>query len=239
MKRFIFDTYEEVCSAASELYVKQLNEKPDTVFGFATGSTPVGLYNELVKKYESGEIDFSKARSFNLDEYYPMKKDHPQSYDYFMRDNLFNKINLSAFSLPSGEAPNAQAECKRYDAEIEAEGGIDLMLLGIGHNGHIGFNEPSVSYSMGTYLTKLTQSSIDANSRFFGPDEVQPTEALTMGIGGIVSSRKIILMITGDGKAAIAKKLFDGMIHADVPASFVLLHPDVTVFMDKAAAGNL
>ena len=237
MKKLVFDTYEEVCRSASELYVQQLNEKPDTVFGFATGSTPVGLYNELVKKYESGKIDFSKARSFNLDEYYPMKKDHPQSYDYFMRDNLFNKINLSEFSLPSGEAPDAQAECKKYDAEIEAAGGIDLMLLGIGHNGHIGFNEPSVSYSMGTYLTKLTKSSIDANSRFFGPDEVQPTEALTMGIGGILASRKIILMITGEGKAAIAKRLFDGMIHTDIPASFVLLHPNVTVFMDKAAAG--
>jgi len=239
LKKVVLNTYEEVCRAASELYVQQLSEKPNTVFGFATGSTPVGLYNELVKKYEAGEIDFSKARSFNLDEYYPMKKDHPQSYDYFMRDNLFNKINLSEFSLPSGEAPDAQAECKRYDAEIEAAGGIDLMLLGIGHNGHIGFNEPAVSYSMGTYLTKLTQSSIDANSRFFGSDEIQPTEALTMGIGEIMSSKKIILMITGEGKSLIAKKLFDGMIHTDIPASFVLLHPNVTVFMDKAAAARI
>jgi len=238
LKKFIFDTYEEVCQAASELYVQQLKEKPGTVFGFATGSTPVGLYNELAKKYKAGEICFSKARSFNLDEYYPMKKDHPQSYDYFMRENLFDKINLSQFSLPSGEAPDPKAECKRYDEEIAKAGGIDLMLLGIGHNGHIGFNEPSVAYSMGTYLTKLTQSSIDANSRFFGPDEVQPTQALTMGIGEIFFSKKIILIITGEGKAPIAKKLFDGMIHTDVPASFVLLHPNVTVFMDKAAAGE-
>lgn len=237
LKKIVLDTYADLCCAASELYVEQLKAKPNSVFGFATGSTPIGLYGELVRRHEAGELDFSKARSFNLDEYYPMKREHPQSYDTFMRDNLFNKINLSQFSLPNGEAADAVAECRRYDAEIAAAGGVDLMLLGIGHNGHIGFNEPTTSYPLGTYLVELSKSSIDANSRFFGPDEVQPVKALTMGIGEIFRSRKIILIISGEGKKEIAKKLFEDTIHTDVPACFVLLHPDVTVFLDKAAAG--
>lgn len=238
MKKIVLENYEAVCRAASELYVEQLKKKPDCVFGFATGSTPVGLYEELIRRYEAGELDFSKARSFNLDEYYPMKKDHAQSYDTFMRENLFNKINLPQFELPNGEAADVTAECKRYDKAIEDAGGVDLMLLGIGHNGHIGFNEPAVSYPMGTYLIDLSESSITANSRFFGPDEVQPTRALTMGIGEIFKSKKIILMICGEGKREIAAKLFEDTIHTDVPGCFMLLHPDVTVFLDKAAAGE-
>jgi glucosamine-6-phosphate deaminase len=154
-----------------------------------------------------------------------------------MRENLFDKVNFAASSLPNGEAEDASAECARYDAEIEAAGGIDLMLLGIGLNGHIGFNEPAVSYPMGTYLVDLSESSLTANSRFFGPDEHQPTQALTMGLGSIMRSRSIVLMISGAGKASIAKRLFEGMIHTDVPACFLLLHPDVTVILDKEAGG--
>ena len=238
MKRLVFDTYEDACRGAADIFVRQLKSKPDSVLGLATGSTPIGLYDELVRRYQSGEVDFSKARSFNLDEYYPIKKSHPQSYDYFMRKHLFDRVNLSMTSLPNGEADDPGAECVRYDAEIEAAGGIDLMLLGIGLNGHIGFNEPTVSYSIGTYLTGLTESSLTANSRFFGPGEHQPTQALTMGLGAIFSSKSILLMISGSGKAEIAAKLFEGKVHTDVPACLLLLHQDVTVILDRAADGE-
>ena len=238
MKRVILDSYEDVCSAVADIYVKQLSEKPDSVLGLATGGTPVGLYKELVRRFSVGEIDFSKACSFNLDEYYPISKNHPQSYNYFMRDNLFDKINIASYSLPNGEAADPEVECAEYDASIEKAGGIDLMLLGIGLNGHIGFNEPAVSYPLGTYLVDLTESSLKANSRFFGPNEHQPDRALTMGLGSILHSRSIVLMVCGASKAPIVKRLFEGRVHTDVPASFLLLHPDATVFLDKEANGG-
>ena len=237
MKKIICDNYEEMSRLAADIYVRQLEDKPDSVLGLATGTTPIGLYDELVRRYKVGEIDFSKARSFNLDEYYPIAKSHHQSYDYFMRKQLFDDINISRFQLPNGEAEDPGAECVRYDAEIQAAGGIDLMLLGVGQNGHIGFNEPAVSYPMGTYLVELTESSITANSRLFAAGEKQPTRALTMGIGAIFNSRKILLLISGASKAPIAKKLFEDKIHTDVPACFLLLHPDVTVIIDREAAG--
>jgi len=235
MKKIVCENYEAVCSYAADVYVQQLEDKPDSVLGLATGSTPIGLYDELARRYESGEIDFSKAQSFNLDEYYPIDPAHPQSYDYFMREHLFNKINISKFQIPNGAAPDPVAECARYDAQVDAAGGIDLMLLGIGLNGHIGFNEPAVSYPMGTYKVNLTESSITANSRFFGSDEQQPITALTMGIGHIFKSRRILLLITGAAKAGITGKLFEGVIHTDIPACLLLLHPNVTVIVDKAA----
>jgi len=238
MKKIICDDYEAVCSFAADIFTFQINNKPDSVLGLATGSTPIGLYEELIKRYKSGEIDFSKAQSFNLDEYYPIDPAHPQSYDYFMRKHLFDYINISKFHIPNGAASDANAECIRYESEVTAAGGIDLMLLGIGVNGHIGFNEPAISYSMETYPVDLTESSIKANSRFFKPDEHQPTKALTMGIGHIFRSKKIVLLITGTAKADIARKLFDGKIHTDVPACLLLLHPDVTIILDKAANGG-
>ena len=239
MKKIVCDSYEDACRAAAEIFSQQLKKKPDSVLGLATGSTPIGLYAELARRFDAGMVDFSKARSFNLDEYFPISKSHPQSYDYFMRENLFDKINLAETSLPNGEAGDPGAECARYDAEIESAGGIDLMLLGIGLNGHIGFNEPAVSYPMGTYLVDLSESSITANSRFFGPDEHQPTRALTMGIGSIFHSRSIVMLISGANKAAIAKRLFEGELHTDVPACFLLLHPDATVILDKAACADV
>jgi len=238
MKKIVMDTYDEVSIAAADIYTRQLSKKPESVLGLATGSTPLGLYKELIRRYQAGELDFSKARSFNLDEYYPISGDHPQSYKYFMYENLFNRINLADSQLPDGEAGDPIIECARYDAAIKLAGGIDLMLLGIGHNGHIGFNEPAVSYSFGTLFVDLTDSSIKANSRFFTQDEVQPTKALSMGVGSIMESKSILLIVTGAGKATIAKKLFDGMIHTDVPACFLLLHPDVTFIMDRAANGG-
>jgi len=238
MKKVVCENYETVCSYAADIFVQQLKGKPDSVLGLATGSTPVGLYNELVQRYEAGEIDFSKAVSFNLDEYFPIDPTHTQSYDYFMRKHLFDKINLAKFHIPNGAAEDPVAECARYDALIDTAGGIDLMLLGIGINGHIGFNEPAVSYPMGTYKVCLTDSSINANSRFFGSDEQQPVTALTMGVGHIFKSKKILLLISGKAKADITKKLFEGIIHTDIPACLLLLHPDVTVILDEAASNG-
>ncbi|MCL2153030.1 MAG: glucosamine-6-phosphate deaminase [Oscillospiraceae bacterium] len=236
MKKLVLENYGAASIAAADIFAELLREKPDSVFGLATGSTPLGLYAELVKRYQAGEIDFSKARSFNLDEYYPISKDHPQSYAYFMRENLFSKVNFSSSRLPGGDADDPAAECARYDAEIEAAGGIDLQLLGIGLNGHIGFNEPALSYSMSTNLVNLTESTLEANSRFFAQGDIQPSKALTMGFGAIFKAKKILLMITGANKATIAKRLFEGFVHTDVPACLLLLHPDVTVVMDKDAA---
>ena len=238
MKKIVCENYEELSRAAADIYVKQLNEKPASVLGLATGSTPLGLYAELVRRYNTGEIDFSKARSFNLDEYYPIEKKHPQSYDYFMRENLFHMINLSDSQLPNGEAADPLAECAGYDEKIAAAGGIDLQLLGIGLNGHIGFNEPAMSYSMSTYLVDLTESTLEANSRFFGEGEVQPTQALTMGFGSIFSAKSILLLISGSNKAPIAKQLFEGKIHTNVPACLLLLHPNLTVILDREANGG-
>jgi len=238
VKKIVFDSYEEMCGAAADIYAKQLLKKPDSVLGLATGGTVVGLYAEFVRRSGAGEMDFSKASAFNLDEYYPIKKSNPQSYDYFMRQKLFDHVEFARFSIPDGEAHDPAAECARYDAEIEAAGGIDLMLLGIGLNGHIGFNEPAISYAMGTGLVDLTESSLVANSRFFGPDEIQPPQALSMGIGSIFASRSIVLLISGANKAPIAKRLCEGKIHTDVPACFLLLHPDVTLIIDRAANGD-
>ena len=235
MKKIVFNSYEEMCSAAADVITEQLTQKPKSVFGLATGSTPLGLYGELIRRYEDKKIDFSKAVSFNLDEYYPIKNDHPQSYHAFMHENLFDKVNFAASHVPNGEADDPEAECARYDAMIEAAGGIDIQVLGIGVNGHIGFNEPSDAYFMNTHMENLTQSTIEANSRFFGDGESQPTKALTIGFDKIFKAKKILLLINGAGKAAIAKKLFEDKIHVNVPASLLLLHPDVTVFMDKEA----
>jgi len=238
MKTILCNDYDEMSKLAADVYVKQLREKPDSVLGLATGGTVVGLYAELVSRFNAGEIDFSKARSFNLDEYYPISKAHAQSYDYYMRDNLFSKVNFASSRLPDGEARDPVAECAAYDAELNAAGGIDLMLLGIGVNGHIGFNEPAVSYQFGTNLVELTESTLEANSRYFTAEDAQPTRALTMGVGSIFASRKILLLISGAGKAAIAKRLFEGKIHTDVPACLMLLHPDLTVIIDKDANGG-
>ena len=232
MKKLVCENYDEMSRAAADILARQLQEKPDSVLGLATGSTPLGLYAELVRRYQAGKIDFSKARSFNLDEYYPIKKDHPQSYNYFMNENLFSKVNLSASRLPNGEADDPGKECAKYDSEIQAAGGIDIQILGIGLNGHVGFNEPSDAYSMATYRVGLTESTLTANSRFFSDASEQPKEALTMGFGAIFSARKILLLISGEQKAQIAGKLFDGKIHTDVPACLLLLHPDVTVITD-------
>jgi len=239
VKKIICDDPISAAEAAADIFETQIKEKPKTVLGLSTGSTPIGLYNELVSRSKAGKIDFSNVKTFNLDEYYPIKTGHKQSYSSFMNEHLFSKTKFSNTRLLSGEASNPHDECAKFDAEIIAAGGIDLQLLGLGRNGHIGFNEPAVSYPIGSNLVDLTEDTLDANSRFFSSDETQPTQALTMGIGSIFNARQILLLITGEGKADITKKLFDGVLHTDVPACFLLLHPNVTVILDKAAAGKL
>ena len=238
MKKVVCDSYEEICRFAADIFTQTLKEKPDSVLGFATGSTPIGLYDELAKRYENGEIDFSKARSFNLDEYYPIDPAHPQSYNSFMQQYLFGKINLAKSSLLNGSAADPIAECAKYDAEIETSGGIDLQLLGIGVNGHIAFIEPAPFYPLGTSLIELAEDTLVANSRFFGEGETQPVTALSVGLSAIFKTKRIIMLVTGASKAKVIKKLFEGVIHTDMPASLLHLHPDVTVIVDKAANGE-
>ena len=238
MKKLVCDNYGQMSRAAADIVEAQLTRKPDSVLGLATGSTPLGLYEELVRRYSAGKIDFSKARSFNLDEYYPISKDHHQSYNYYMNENLLGRVNFLASRLPNGETSNPESECAKYEAEIEAAGGIDLQLLGIGLNGHIGFNEPGDIYSYSTNLTLLSKSTLEANSRFFRDGETQPTSAITLGFGAIFRAKSILLLISGANKASIAKKLFEDKIHTNIPATLLLLHHDVTVILDRAAAGQ-
>ena len=238
MKRIICESYDDLSRTAADIIAIQLSHKPDSVLGLATGSTPLGLYEQLVMRYAAGMIDFSQARSFNLDEYYPISKNHPQSYYYYMHENLFSKVNFKTVRLPDGETADTAGECSQYDTEIADAGGIDLQILGIGVNGHIGFNEPCESYSMTTHLVKLTESTLKANSRFFSGNEPQPTMALTMGFAAIFGAKRILLLISGTEKASIAKKLFEGKIHTTIPACLLLLHPDVTVILDREAAGT-
>ena len=238
MKKLVFDNYEDMSRGAADIYVEQLAKKPNSVLGLATGSTPIGLYNELVKRYNEKKIDFSKAISFNLDEYYPIKNDHPQSYKVFMYEHLFSKVNFAAINLINGEALDPDAECKRYDAAIDAAGGIDLQLLGIGLNGHIAFIEPADVYHMNTHIEQLSQVTLDANQRFFNEGEIQPPTAISVGLDKIFKAKKIIQLISGAAKAEIVRKLFDDKLYTDIPACLLKLHPDVTILLDKAAAGE-
>jgi len=238
MKKIVCDNYEEACQAAADIFAAQLEKKPESVLGLATGSTPIGLYEEFVSRNEKGQMDFSQVRAFNLDEYYPIKANNPQSYHAFMEEHLFSKVKFASTRILNGESPDPGIECARFDAELDAAGGLDLLLLGIGQNGHVGFNEPADSYPLGSYLVHLTEDTITVNSRFCEDGENLPASAITMGMGQIFSAKKILLLITGESKAKIAKKLFEGKVFTDVSASFLLLHPDITVVLDKAAYGD-
>ena len=195
--------YEEMSLVAARIMAAQVLLKPDCVLGLATGSSPVGLYTKLAEKNQAGEIDFSKVRTFNLDEYYPIKKSDDQSYDYFMRKHLFSHVNMKEenIHLPNGEAADANVEAAEYEKLIDAIGGADIQVLGIGRNGHIGFNEPDSFLVPDTHLTDLTASTIEANSRFFASEDDVPKQALSMGIGSIFKSKKIVIMASGKEKA--------------------------------------
>lgn len=237
MRLIVAKDYKEVSHKAANIIAAQVQLKPDCVLGLATGSSPMGIYQELVASYEAGELDFSQVRTVNLDEYVGLNKDHDQSYAYFMRTNLFDHINIDPANcnIPDGMNPDAEQECARYDAVIEALGGTDLQLLGLGPNGHIGFNEPSAEFVKGTNKVKLAASTIDANARFFEKREDVPTHAYTMGIGSIMTARRILLVVSGSNKAQAVKDCFFGPIKPHSPGSILQLHPDFTLIADEAA----
>ena len=233
--KVIIDTAEKIAAMAAQQYVDLLKRKPNAVLGGATGSTPLGLYAELVRLNKAGEISFKDASSFNLDEYVGLDGSHDQSYRYFMDHNLFNHIDIdkSRTRVPSGIDVSDPAA---YDKEIEAAGGVDLQLLGIGNNGHIGFNEPGTPFGSLTHIVELTESTREANKRFFASIDDVPTHAVTMGVKTVMHARSVILMAIGPAKAPIMKEMLEGPVTENVPASVLQLHPDVTVYMDFEAA---
>ena len=237
MRLIVCENYDEMSKAAANIIAAQVTLKPKSILGLATGSTPIGMYNNLASMYSKGELDFSEVISFNLDEYYPLKKSNEQSYDYFMKDNLFSKINIKPenIHIPNGEAQNAEEECKNYDKMIAEKGGIDLQVLGIGNNGHIGFNEPGATLESGTNVTDLTEDTIQVNSRFFNSIDEVPKRAITMGMYPILSAKTILLLISGKSKNAALKRILTGKITTDCPASFLNIHSDAIVIVDKDA----
>ena len=229
--------FKELSRKAANLISAQVILKPDSVLGLATGSTPVGTYQQLVEWYRKGDIDFSQASSVNLDEYCGLSPEHDQSYRYFMNTNFFDHINLpkERTFVPDGTNPNPEEACRAYDEIIRSMGGIDLQLLGIGGNGHIGFNEPCDTYIRDTHQVTLTEETREANARFFSSLDEVPTHAYTMGIGSILSAKKILLLASGSAKAQAVHDRLYGPITPQVPASILQLHPDVIVVADEDA----
>ena len=233
--------YDDLSRKAANIISAQVLLKPDCVLGLATGSTPIGTYKQLIEWYEKGDLDFSAAKSVNLDEYRGLTRDNDQSYYYFMYNNLFKHININMenTNVPDGTEPDSEKECSRYENVIEAYGGVDLQLLGLGHNGHIGFNEPDKDFPRTTHCVDLTQSTIDANKRFFASVDDVPKQAYTMGIGTIMKARKILLVVSGADKAQILHDVLCGPVTPEVPASILQLHSDVIVVADEAAMAKL
>jgi glucosamine-6-phosphate deaminase len=235
MKYLEFDSYEKMCRKAANLLSAQIILKEDCVIGLATGSTPLGIYQILVKWYQKGDLDFAQVRTVNLDEYCGIAFDDPNSFHYFMNKNLFSKINIKDGNMyiPNGLEENALAECRRYDELIQNLGGIDIQLLGIGQNGHIGFNEPADVFSKDTTHIRLSQDTVEANSRFFHSVEDVPTSAITMGMQSIMCSRRIVLVANGMDKKDIVHRAMEGPVTPRVPASILQLHPDTTILFSE------
>lgn len=215
--------------------------KPDCVLGLATGSTPIGTYKQLIDWYNKGDLDFSEVKTVNLDEYKGLSRDNDQSYYYFMYNNLFKHINikLENTNVPNGTEPDSEKECSRYDDVINSLGGADLQLLGLGHNGHIGFNEPDDTFAKTTHCVDLQESTIEANKRFFADINDVPRQAYTMGIKTIMQAKKILLVVSGEDKAEILREVLTGPITPKVPASILQLHNDVIVVADEAALSKM
>jgi len=241
MKIYLTDDYAAMSRKAASIIASQVVLNPECVLGLATGSTPIGTYKELIARYESGELNFSGVKSVNLDEYVGLSPEHDQSYRYFMQTNLFNHINIKRenTNVPNGLAEDTDAECARYDSVMDSLGGIDLQLLGMGHNGHIGFNEPDDYFPLGTHAVDLQESTISANARFFASIDEVPRRALTMGIGSIMKVKAILVVVSGKDKAPIVKKAFAGPVTPNVPASILQMHPNVIVVGDKEALSEL
>ena len=229
--------YNDMSRKAANIISAQVIMKPDCVLGLATGSTPIGTYKQLIEWYEKGDLDFGDVTTVNLDEYRGLPRENDQSYFYFMNHKLFDYVNVNPerTHLPNGMNPDADAECKRYEEVIRSTGGVDLQLLGLGHNGHIGFNEPGEAFETETHCVDLTERTIEANKRFFASIDDVPKQAYTMGIKTIMMAKKILIVVSGEDKAETVKNPFFGPITPQVPASILQMHPDVTIVADEAA----
>lgn len=233
--------YEDMSRKAANIIASQVVLKPDCVLGLATGSTPIGAYKNLVEKYEQGDLDFSQVTTVNLDEYKGLPRENDQSYYYFMHDNLFDHVNVKPENthLPDGTKEDANEECARYEELIRSLGGQDLQLLGLGHNGHIGFNEPDAVFEKTTHCVDLQESTIEANKRFFASADDVPKQAYTMGIGTIMQAKKILVVVSGEDKADTVAKAFFGPVTPGVPASILQFHKDVILVADEAALSKV
>lgn len=236
MRFIVCEDYDELSKKAAEFVSAQIMLKPNCNLGLATGSTPIGMYKNLVDM----NLDFSEVTTFNLDEYYPILRSNPQSYHYFMMEHLYKWVNLKKdhIFIPNGETKDPAQECIDYEKAIAEHGGLDLQILGIGQNGHIGFNEPSATLNSYTHITDLTQNTIEANSRFFNSIDEVPTKALTMGIATIMRANRILLLASGKEKARVVQALKGNMIDPEIPATILAAHNNVTVIADKAAFGE-
>lgn len=241
MRIYVTEDYNAMSRRVASILAAQVLLKPDCVLGLATGSTPVGAYKQLVEWYKKGDLDFAQVRSINLDEYVGLAPTHDQSYRYFMQSNLFDHVNIvpANTNVPNGLAEDAAEECRRYNEVIHTLGPIDLQLLGMGHNGHIGFNEPAETFELETHVVDLTDTTIQANARFFASADEVPRQAMTMGIQTIMQAKKVLVAVSGKDKAEIVKKAFDGPVTPNVPASILQMHPDVILVGDKAALSLL
>ena len=233
--------YNDMSKKAANILSAQVIMKPDCVLGLATGSTPIGTYEKLVEWYEKGDLDFSQVTSVNLDEYKGLDRKNDQSYYYCMHEHLFNHVNIKEenTNVPDGTQPDGEKECARYEELIRSLGGVDLQLLGLGHNGHIGFNEPADAFDKTTHCVDLTESTIEANKRFFASADEVPRQAYTMGIGTIMQAKKILIIVSGEDKADIVRDAFFGPVTPRVPASILQMHSDVTLVADEAALSKI
>lgn len=241
MKIIVADNYSMLSKNAADIIEELINKKHDAVLGLATGGTPIGTYEELIKRYNNNEIDFSKIKTINLDEYIGLDGENTQSYRYFMNSKLFDHINIDKKNtfLPNGIAEDAEEECINYDRKIDEMGGIDLQILGIGNNGHIAFNEPNEYLNFNTHVTGLTEDTIKANARFFDSMDEVPKTAITMGVGKIMQAKKIILLANGKSKVQAIKGILSGKITTKNPATMLQLHSDVTLIIDREIKDEL
>ncbi|MFR8032792.1 MAG: glucosamine-6-phosphate deaminase [Lachnospiraceae bacterium] len=241
MKIYKTKDYDAMSRKAASVIAAQMTLKTDSVLGLATGSTPVGTYKQLIQWYQEGILDFSDITSVNLDEYRGLSPESDQSYRYFMNHNLFDHVNIKkeCTYVPDGLEADSETACRKYDEIIEHVGGIDLQILGLGHNGHIGFNEPGDIFEKTTHCVDLTESTIEANKRFFEKEEDVPRQAYTMGIQTIMKAKMILLLVSGEGKAQILRDVICGPVTPRVPASILQMHPNVIIIADEAALSKM
>ena len=241
MQVYVAENYADMSRKAANILSAQVILKPDTVMGLATGSSPVGTYQQLIEWYKKGDLDFAQVRTVNLDEYAGLAPEHSQSYRRFMQENFFDHINIPRENthVPNGLAPDLEAECRRYNQVIQSLGGIDIQLLGMGHNGHIGFNEPGQAFELETHVVDLTDNTIEANARFFASRDEVPRQAITMGLKSIMQAQRIVMVVSGADKADIVRAAFAGPVVPQVPASILQMHPNFILVGDKAALSKL